>query len=57
MCLSPRIANEDSLRRKTEAKVRERNAKVAPVKWQFATQRCPLEACSLVSSRFNVTGY
>jgi hypothetical protein len=38
MCLSQRIADEDSLRREIEANVRERNAKAAPVKWRFTTQ-------------------
>jgi len=38
MCLSQRIADEDSLRREIEANVHERNAKAAPVKWRFTTQ-------------------
>jgi hypothetical protein len=38
MCLSQRIPDEDTLRQQVEANVRERNAKVIPVKWKFSTQ-------------------
>jgi hypothetical protein len=38
MCLSQRIADEETLRREVETNVRERNAKAAPVKWRFTTQ-------------------
>jgi len=38
MCLSQRIANEETLRREVDANVRERNAKAVPVKWKFSTQ-------------------
>jgi hypothetical protein len=38
MCLSQRIPDEDSLRKQVAANVRERNAKAAPVKWQFSVQ-------------------
>lgn len=38
MCLSRRIADEDTLRKEVEANVRERNAKAIPVKWRFTTQ-------------------
>ena len=38
MCQSPRIPDEQTLRREVEANVRERNAKAAPVKWRFSTQ-------------------
>ena len=33
MCLSQRIADEETLRREVEANVRERNAKAIPIKW------------------------
>ena len=38
MCLSQRIADEETLRREVEANVRERNANAIPVKWKFSTQ-------------------
>jgi hypothetical protein len=38
MCLSPRIPDEDTLRREIEANVRTRNAKATPVNWRFNTQ-------------------
>lgn len=38
MCLSQRIADEETLRREVEANVRERNAKAIPIKWKFSTQ-------------------
>ena len=38
MCLSPRIADEETLRREITANVSERNAKAIPVKWQFTAQ-------------------
>ncbi len=38
MCLSQRIPDEDSLRKQVSANVHERNAKAAPVKWQFSVQ-------------------
>ncbi len=38
MCLSKRIADEDTLRREVTANVQERNARAAPVKWRFTTQ-------------------
>jgi hypothetical protein len=38
MCLSRRIADEDTLRREIDANVCERNAKAVPVKWKFSTQ-------------------
>lgn len=38
MCLSQRIADEETLRHAVQANVRERNAKAAPVKWRFTTQ-------------------
>lgn len=38
MCMSQRIPDEDSLRKQVSANVRERNAKAAPVKWQFSVQ-------------------
>jgi hypothetical protein len=37
-CLSQRIPDKDSLRRKAEANVRERNLKAMPVNWRFTTQ-------------------
>ena len=38
MCLSQRIADEETLRREVEANVRERSAKAIPIKWKFSTQ-------------------
>ncbi len=38
MCLSQRIADEETLRREVEANVRERNAKAIRIKWKFSTQ-------------------
>ena len=38
MCLSQRIADEETLRREVDANVRERNTKAVPVKWKFSTQ-------------------
>ena len=38
MCLSQRIADEETLRREVEANVRDRNAKAIPIKWKFSTQ-------------------
>lgn len=38
MCLSQRIADEETLRCEVEANVRERNAKAIPIKWKFSTQ-------------------
>ena len=38
MCLSQRIADEETLRREVEANVRERNARAIPIKWKFSTQ-------------------
>lgn len=38
MCLKPRIADEDSLKRIIAANVAERNAKAQPVKWKFTTR-------------------
>ena len=38
MCLSQRIADEETLRCQVDTTVRERNAKAAPVKWKFSTQ-------------------
>lgn len=38
MCLSQRIADEQTLRQQVQANVQPRNAKAAPVKWRFTTQ-------------------
>ncbi|MDD5272071.1 MAG: hypothetical protein PHU14_05055 [Methylovulum sp.] len=38
MCLSQRIPDKNTLRRKVNANVRERNLKATPVKWHFTTQ-------------------
>jgi len=38
MCLSQRIADEQTLRQQVQANVQLRNAKAAPVKWRFTTQ-------------------
>ena len=37
-CLSPRIADEETLKREIDANVSERNAKAEPVKWRFTNQ-------------------
>lgn len=37
-CLSPRIADEETLKREIDANVSERNAKAEPIKWQFTNQ-------------------
>ena len=44
MCLSPRIADDATLKREIDANVSERNAKAEPVKWRFTNQeaRCKL---------------
>jgi DDE superfamily endonuclease len=38
MCLSQRIPDKDTLRRKVEANVCKRNLKATPVNWRFTTQ-------------------
>ena len=38
MCLSRRIADEETLRREIDANVCERNVRAVPVKWKFSTQ-------------------
>lgn len=43
MCLKPRIADEDSLKRIIAANVAERNAKAQPVKWKFTTRDARLK--------------
>ncbi|TCT19557.1 hypothetical protein [Thiobaca trueperi] len=37
-CLSPRIADDATLKREIDANVSERNAKAEPVKWRFTNQ-------------------
>lgn len=37
-CLSKRIPDAETLQRKVDANVRDRNAKAIPVKWRFTTQ-------------------
>ncbi len=46
-CLSRRIPDEDTLRQKVEANVRERNAKARPINWRFTTQDARRKLASL----------